>query len=65
MIVKVNCPIAGCGIQVQVQNLPKHIEKVHELDGEVMLRLHPTSSYTLTLQPELEPEPEPEPEPEE
>ncbi len=65
MIVKVNCPIVGCGIQVQVQNLPKHIEKVHELDGEVMLRLHPTSSYTLTLQPELEPEPEPEPEPEE
>ena len=62
MRVKVNCPIAGCGIQVQVQSLPKHLEQVHELDGEILLRLHPTSSYT--HQPELEPEAEPEPEPE-
>ncbi|MBW8017874.1 MAG: hypothetical protein FVQ82_17020 [Planctomycetes bacterium] len=62
MIVKVNCPIAGCGTQVQVQNLPKHLEKVHELDGELLLRLHPTSPYT--HQPELEPEAEPETEPE-
>ncbi|GAI67374.1 unnamed protein product [marine sediment metagenome] len=62
MKVRVNCPIAGCGIQVQVQSLPKHLEQVHELDGEILLRLHPASSYT--HQPELEPEAEPEPEPE-
>ncbi|GAJ17346.1 unnamed protein product, partial [marine sediment metagenome] len=54
-----NCPIAGCGIQVQVQSLSKHLEKVHELDGEILLRLHPGNPYT--HQPELEPEAEPEP----
>ncbi|GAI81420.1 unnamed protein product [marine sediment metagenome] len=48
MKVAVNCPIAGCGILVQVQNLPRHIEKVHELDGEVVLKLHPTSAYQHT-----------------
>jgi len=53
MIVKVNCPFAGCGNQVQVQNLPKHLEKVHELDGELVLRLHPTSPYQLTAEAEL------------
>ncbi len=67
MIVKVNCPIAGCGIQVQVQSLPKHLEKVHELDGELVLRLHPTSTCQHTpaddQEPEQEPEPEKEPEP--
>ena len=66
MIVKVNCPIAGCGTQVQVQSLPKHLEKVHELDGELVLRLHPTSTYQHTpaagQEPEEEPEPEKEPE---
>ncbi|MFC2001848.1 hypothetical protein ACFLUZ_05015 [Chloroflexota bacterium] len=62
MRVKVNCPIAGCGTQVQVQSLPKHLEQVHELDGEILLRLHPGNPYT--HQPELEPETEPEPEPE-
>ncbi len=64
MIVKVNCPIAGCGIQVQVQSLSKHLEKVHELDldGEMVIRLHPTSPYTVTYKAEPEPEPEPEPE---
>ena len=60
MIVKVNCPIAGCGTQVQVQNLPKHLEKVHELDGELLLRLHPTSPFSwmahLSLKPVAEPE---------
>ena len=66
MIVKVNCPIAGCGTLVQVLNLPRHLEKVHELDGELLLRLHPTSSYTLFMDvaPEPEPEKEPEKEPE-
>ncbi|GAI67426.1 unnamed protein product [marine sediment metagenome] len=74
MIVKVNCPIAGCGTQVQVQSLPKHLEKVHELDGELVLRLHPTATYQHTpaddqepeeeAEPEKEPEPEQEPEPE-
>ena len=63
MIVKVNCPIAGCGTQVQVQSLPKHLEKVHELAGEVLLRLHPGSPYI--HQPELTPEAEQETEPEE
>lgn len=74
MIVKVNCPIPGCGTQVQVQSLPKHLEKVHELDGELVLRLHPTSTYQHTpaddqepeeeAEPEKEPEQEPEKEPE-
>ncbi|MBA7523171.1 hypothetical protein ES705_15294 [subsurface metagenome] len=64
MKVRVNCPIAGCGTRVQVQNLTKHLEGVHDLEGEIQLRLHPTSPYT--QQPELaaEPEPEPEKEPE-
>ncbi len=69
MKVKVNCPIAGCGTQVQVQSLPKHLEQVHELAGEILLRLHPGNPYT--QQPELETlteaaegEPEPETEPE-
>ncbi|MBA7536086.1 hypothetical protein ES705_28348 [subsurface metagenome] len=62
MKVRVNCPIAGCGILVEVQSLPKHLEKVHELAGEVLLRLNPGSPYT--HQPELAPEAEPEPEPE-
>ena len=69
MIVKVNCPIAGCGIQVQVQSLSKHLEKVHELDGELVLRLHPTSTYEHTpvddREPEEEAEPDEKPEPEE
>lgn len=66
MRVKVNCPIAGCGTQVQVQSLPKHLEQVHELDGEILLRLHPGNPYThqSELEPETEPEPEPEKEPE-
>ncbi|MBA7507430.1 hypothetical protein ES706_06149 [subsurface metagenome] len=74
MKVRVNCPIAGCGTEVQVQNLPKHLEKVHELDGEVLLRLHPTAAYEHTpadyqepaeeAEPKKEPEQEPEPEPE-
>ncbi len=62
MIVKVVCPIAGCGAQVQVQSLPKHLEKVHELDGELVLRLHPTSAYQHTPADDQEPEEEAEPE---
>ena len=64
MKVRVNCPISGCGIQVQVQNLPRHLEGVHELDGELVLKLHPTSPYqviwprTLTEAAESELEPE-------
>ncbi|MBA7542656.1 hypothetical protein ES705_34980 [subsurface metagenome] len=81
MNVKVNCPIAGCGTLVQVQSLPKHLEQVHELAGEVLLRLHPGSPYlhqpgliphvdeVIALpasdEPETEPEKEPETEPEE
>ncbi|MBA7636695.1 hypothetical protein ES703_44316 [subsurface metagenome] len=60
MKVRVNCPIAGCGTQVQVQSLPKHIEQVHELDGEILLRLHPGNPYTHQPEPEKEPETEPE-----
>ena len=62
MKVNVNCPIAGCGILVQVQSLPKHLEKVHELDGELVLRLHPTSTYQHTPADDQEPEEEAEPE---
>ncbi|GAI67264.1 unnamed protein product [marine sediment metagenome] len=67
MKVRVNCPIAGCGIQVDVRNLAKHLEKLHELDGEVVLKLHPTSTYQHTPAADQEPaeeaEPEKEPEP--
>ncbi|MBA7523829.1 hypothetical protein ES705_15963 [subsurface metagenome] len=52
LVVKVNCPIPGCGVLVRVQNLPKHIEKVHELGGyfygEAVLKLHPTDPYHYT-----------------
>ncbi|MBA7518584.1 hypothetical protein ES705_10655 [subsurface metagenome] len=66
MKVRVNCPIAGCGTQVDVKYLPRHLENVHELDGEILLRLHPVNPYTHQpeLEPELAPEAEPEPEPE-
>ena len=60
MIARVNCPIAGCGIPIQVQNLPKHLEKIHQLDGELMLRLHPSSPYNYLAGPAPEPENEPE-----
>ncbi|MBA7512114.1 hypothetical protein ES705_04133 [subsurface metagenome] len=64
MKVRVNCPIAGCGTKVQVQGLPRHFEQVHELDGEILLRLHPSNPYTHQPEPELETKPEPEKEPE-
>ncbi|GAI68319.1 unnamed protein product [marine sediment metagenome] len=67
MKVRVNCPIAGCGIQVDVRNLARHLEKEHELDGEVVLKLHPGTAYQHTPADDQEPaeeaEPEKEPEP--
>ncbi|MBA7475733.1 hypothetical protein ES707_11106 [subsurface metagenome] len=60
MKVRVNCPIAGCGIQVNVKHLEKHLEKVHELDGELVLKLHPSTAYQHTPAADQEPEPEPE-----
>ncbi len=67
MKVRVNCPVAGCGIQVDVRNLAKHLEKLHELDGEMVLKLHPGTAYQHTpaddQEPEEEAEPEKEPEP--
>jgi len=62
MKVRVNCPIAGCGIQVDVKHLTKHIENVHKLDGELVLRLHPTATYQHTPADDQEPEEEAEPE---
>ncbi len=68
MKVRTNCPIAGCGTQVDVKHLPKHLEGVHKLDGEMLLRLHPGNAYQHTpaddQEPEEEAEPEQEPEPE-
>ena len=70
MRVRVNCPIPGCGILIQAKSLEKHLANVHQLDGKVQLRLHPTSSYTHTPgvvdieEEELEPEPAREKEPE-
>jgi len=54
MIVKVHCPIPGCGTRIQVQTLPKHLERVHELDGELVLRLHPTAPYSYYAAQEVE-----------
>ncbi len=61
MKVRVNCPIAGCGTQVDVKYLARHLEKVHELDGEVVLKLHPGTAYQHTPADDQEPgEQEPE-----
>lgn len=59
---KVNCPIAGCGTLVDVNHLPQHLENVHEVDGEMVLRLHPTATYQHTPADDQEPEEEPAPE---
>ncbi|MBA7528301.1 hypothetical protein ES705_20484 [subsurface metagenome] len=63
MKVRVNCPIAGCGIQVDVKHLTKHLENAHKLDGELVLRLHPINTYQHTPADDQEPEPEKEPKP--
>ncbi|MBA7507411.1 hypothetical protein ES706_06130 [subsurface metagenome] len=62
MKVKVNCPIPGCGTLVDVKYLTKHLENVHKLDGELVLRLHPTATYQHTPADDQEPEEETEPE---
>ena len=48
------------------RSLEGHLEKVHELTGNITLRLNPTHPYAHEPEPEVEPaaEPEPEPEPE-
>ncbi|MBA7554919.1 hypothetical protein ES705_47559 [subsurface metagenome] len=67
MKVRVNCPIAGCGIQVDVKHLERHLERVHKLDGEGVLKLHPVNAYqhfpAEGPEPEKEPESEKEPKP--
>ncbi|GAJ08448.1 unnamed protein product [marine sediment metagenome] len=63
MKVRVNCPIAGCGIQVNVKHLEKHLENVHKLDGELVLKLHPGTAYQHTPENDQEPGEEPKPEP--
>ncbi|MBA7523144.1 hypothetical protein ES705_15267 [subsurface metagenome] len=75
--VRLNCPV--CGQLILAKSLEGHIEKVHELTGNVTLRLHPVSPYLHepeeaeaegpaepepAVEPEPEPEPKPEPEPE-
>ena len=40
---KLNCPI--CGALILVKSLEGHLEKIHELTGNVTLRLHPVSPY--------------------
>ncbi len=42
--VRVNCPV--CGLPMFAKSLEGHLGKVHELTGDVTLRLHPTSPYT-------------------
>ena len=41
--VRLNCPV--CGQLILVKSLEGHLEKVHELTGNVTLRLHPVSPY--------------------
>ena len=62
MKVKVNCPIPGCGTLLDIKYLTKHLENVHKLDGELVLKLHPTSAYRHAPADDQEPEEEPEPE---
>ncbi|MBA7522461.1 hypothetical protein ES705_14580 [subsurface metagenome] len=67
IIVLVNCPVSGCGKQMKAESLPKHLSGVHDIQGEVVIRLNPQSAMTITPplpEPETEPEPEPETEPE-
>ncbi|MBA7621559.1 hypothetical protein ES703_28923 [subsurface metagenome] len=60
--VRLNCPI--CGDNIFAKSLEGHLEKVHDLTGNVTLRLHPVSPYQHEPEAETETEPEPEPEPE-
>ncbi|MBA7507435.1 hypothetical protein ES706_06154 [subsurface metagenome] len=62
MKVRVNCPIAGCGVQINAIHLARHFEKVHKLDGELVLRLHPGNAYQHTPEDDQEPGEEPKPE---
>ncbi len=41
--VRLNCPV--CGQLILVKSLEGHLEKVHELTGNVTLRLNPTHPY--------------------
>ncbi|GAH90351.1 unnamed protein product [marine sediment metagenome] len=40
---RLNCPV--CGQLILVKSLEGHLEKVHDLTGNVTLRLHPVSPY--------------------
>ena len=46
--VRLNCPI--CGLPIGAKSLEGHLDKVHELEGTVTLRLNPTSPYTLQVE---------------
>jgi len=59
--VRLNCPI--CGDLILARSLEGHLEKVHELTGNITLRLNPTHPYAHEPEPAAEPEPEVEPEP--
>ena len=41
--VKLNCPV--CGQLIGARSLEGHLENVHELTGNVTLRLNPTHPY--------------------
>ena len=56
LTVKICCPI--CGVLCASQDLADHIEGGHQLQGKLVLRLHPSSPYT-HIPPAAEPEPEP------
>ncbi len=59
--VRLNCPI--CGDLILARSLEGHLENVHELTGNITLRLNPTHPYAHEPEPAAEPEPEVEPEP--
>ncbi len=58
--VRLNCPI--CGDLILARSLEGHLENVHELTGNITLRLNPTHPYAHVPEPEVEPAAEPEPE---
>ncbi len=60
--VRLNCPI--CGDLILARSLEGHLEKVHQLTGDITLRLNPTHPYAHEPEPKPEPEPAAEPEPE-
>jgi len=58
--VRLNCPI--CGEKMLARSLEGHLENVHELTGNITLRLNPTHPYAHEPEPVSEPETCEEPE---